>query len=314
MLQWRAFPGVLQVQKGQKKGILLIGHGSRDAAGVAELHRLARQAGEHFPEQPCEVGFLEFARPTIGAAFETLLAAGVDSVTAVPMMLLAAGHVKNDIPSELQALQLQHPQVPVRYGRELGVQAPLLRAAQDCILRAEPAADSGYRRADTLLLLVGRGSSDPDANSDIAKIMRFLWEGMGFGWGMNCYSGVTQPLVDEALERACGMGFPSVLVFPYFLFTGRLVKRVYHMVEECQRRFPAQGLLPAPYLKDHALLLEALIERVREAEQGLGNMNCQLCMYRQRLPGVEHRVGEAQQGHHHHVRGLGVDGAPTHGH
>jgi sirohydrochlorin cobaltochelatase len=35
---------------------------------------------------------------------------------------------------------------------------------------------------ETLLMVVGRGASDPDANSNVAKVMRMLWEGFGFGW------------------------------------------------------------------------------------------------------------------------------------
>jgi hypothetical protein len=51
---------------------------------------------------------------------------------------------------------------------------------------------------DTCLIVVGRGASDPDANSNVSKVMRMLWEGFGFGWGETCYSGVTFPLVGRA--------------------------------------------------------------------------------------------------------------------
>src|SRR3546814_8240394 len=35
----------------------------------------------------------------------------------------------------------------------------------------------------------------------IAKVMRLLWEGFGFGWGETCYSGVTFPLVEPRSEE-----------------------------------------------------------------------------------------------------------------
>ncbi len=59
---------------------------------------------------------------------------------------------------------------------------------------------------ETLLVVVGRGASDPDANSNVAKVMRMLWEGFGFGWGETAYSGVTFPLVAPALEHAAKLG------------------------------------------------------------------------------------------------------------
>ena len=82
-------------------------------------------------------------------------------------------------------------------------------------------------RAETLLVVVGRGTSDPDANSNVAKVTRMLWEGMGFGWAEMGYSGVTFPLVGPALEHAAKLGYRRIVVFPYFLFTGVLVKRIY---------------------------------------------------------------------------------------
>jgi sirohydrochlorin cobaltochelatase len=42
-------------------------------------------------------------------------------------------------------------------------------------------------------------------------------------------------------------------------------------------------------------------------------MNCLLCKYRERIIGHEAAVGAPQQGHHHHVEGIGTD-APDHYH
>ena len=54
----------------------------------------------------------------------------------------------------------------------------------------------------SLLVVVGRGSSDPDANSNVSKITRILVESFGFGWGETLYSGVTFPLVEPSLTSA----------------------------------------------------------------------------------------------------------------
>ena len=168
-------------------------------------------------------------------------------------------------------------------------------------------------RKNTLLLVVGRGSSDPDANSDVCKLARMLGEGMGYGWSAACYIGVTSPLLNDALERCRRMGFPRVLVFPFFLFTGVLEKRIRHQTEEFGRQHPDTEFLCAGYLNVHPLLFDAFTERAEEAVHGSPNMNCELCKYRVRLPGFEGAVGQPQVGHHHHVRGIGQDES-SHGH
>lgn len=290
----------------QRPALLVVGHGSRDLDGIQEFCKLAEHLNKVFPERLCATGFLEFATPLISDGVEALVQQGATRITAVPGMLMAAGHAKNDIPSELNTLQAQYPGVKITYGVELGVHAKMLRAAAARIEEAE-AALINYRREDTLLLVVGRGASDSDANSNIAKITRMLWEGMGFGWAETCYIGVTYPLMEEALERTARLGFKNVVVVPYFLFTGRLVKKIYGLADEFQARQPQTRVIKAPYLNDHPLVLEALIDRLHEAEAGTGNMNCQLCQYREQILGFEARQGQPQEGHHHHVRGAGTD-------
>jgi sirohydrochlorin cobaltochelatase len=220
-------------------------------------------------------------------------------------MLFAAGHAKNDIPSVLRTYEAAHEGLRITYGRELGVDTRMLRAAGDRIEEGLRQSPRQIARADTLLLVVGRGASDPDANSNVAKIMRMLWEGMGFGWGEVAYSGVTFPLVTPALDHAVRLGYRRIVVFPYFLFTGVLVNRIYDAAAEAQAKYPTVEILPAPYLDDHPLVIDTLLARIEEMLVGQNLMNCALCKYREQVLGFESEIGLAQESHHHHVEGIG---------
>ena len=297
--------------------ILVIGHGSRSVSAVREFYQVADQLQKRFPKRLIETGFLEFARPVIADGLASLLAQGATDIIALPGMLMAAGHAKNDIPSEINTLMSINPEVKLRYATELGVNANMIRAAAARIEEAEVQFGDDYNRKDTLLMVVGRGASDADANSNICKITRMLEEGMGFGWATTSYSGVTSPLVDEALDRVHRMGFKNILLFPYFLFSGRLIDRIYQWADDYQQAHPEVQLVKAGYLNHHELVIDTFVEKVHEAENGTGNMNCQLCQYRVQILGHEHNVGAPQQGHHHHVRGSGTDAEednPSHHH
>src|SRR6516225_11016470 len=89
--------------------IVIAGHGSRDPEGLAEFESLVRLVQERSPGRRVAHGYLEFARPTIGEVVREKIAAGVDRIAIVPGLLLAATHAKNDIPNEVQALQLEFP-------------------------------------------------------------------------------------------------------------------------------------------------------------------------------------------------------------
>jgi sirohydrochlorin cobaltochelatase len=297
--------------------VLLCGHGSRDPEAISEFEeaaaslraRLARAA----PGRDFATGYLEFAQPTIGEGLAALTAHGARQILAIPGMLFAASHVKNDLPWEMNSFMAANPGVEVRLGRDLGIDPKLLDAAAERIAAAVPEG-----RSDALLVVVGRGTNDPDANSNIAKIARMLWEGMGFGWAEAAFSGVAQPRVDAALERGALLGFRRIVVFPYFLFTGILVKRIYDQTDSVAARLPDIEFVKARYLRDHPSVIDAFVDRIGEFdidEFGGGDpkMNCQLCKYRTRIVGYEDAVGTPQQGHHHHVRG-GVDHHHDHDH
>ena len=249
---------------------------------------------------------MEFATPVIRTGLDALRAKGIRKVLAVPGMLFAAGHAKNDIPSVLNAYQTQNPELEISYARELGIDLKLIRAAGERVEDALQKAGDGVSREDTLLVVVGRGASDPDANSNVAKVTRMLWEGLGLGWAETAYSGVTFPLVEPGLEHATRLGYKRIVVFPYFLFTGILVQRIYHYTDIVAAKHPEIEFIKASYLNDHPLVLDAFAERVEEIRNGENNMNCQLCKYREQFLGFENEVGLRQESHHHHVEGVGT--------
>ncbi|MAM68255.1 MAG: sirohydrochlorin chelatase [Rhodospirillaceae bacterium] len=293
-------------------GIMVCGHGSRDAGAVAEFEKLAVAIRDRADGTPVEYGFLEFATPIIRDGLGNLVGQGVNDILAVPGMLFAAGHAKNDIPSVLNTWSAGQDGIDIRYGRELAIDLKMLKAAGDRIDEALDAAGRDVPVDETLLVVVGRGASDPDANSNVAKVMRMLWEGFGFGWGETAYSGVTFPLVEPGLEHAAKLGYRRIVVFPYFLFTGVLVRRIYDYTDAVAARYPDIEFVKAPYLNDHPMVIETFMDRIEEIRTGENNMNCQLCKYREQVLGFEAEVGLAQESHHHHVEGIGTGKGPVH--
>ncbi len=293
---------------------MLCGHGSRDDDAVREFQALADHLKHRLTQFRVESGFLEFARPIIRDGLDKLKAQGIKRILAVPGMLFAAGHVKNDLPWEINSFAADNPDLEIQYGRELSIDPKLLAASAERIEQAEAAAATKVDRKDTLLVVVGRGTNDPDANSNIAKVARMLWEGMGFGWAEIAFSGVAYPLVDQALERVAKLGYKRIIVFPYFLFTGILVRRIYEQTRMVAAAHPEIEFIEASYLNDHPLVIDSFVERVHEILDGEPQMNCQLCKYREQVVGYAHDQGAVQAGHHHHVRGIGTDGDHDHGH
>ena len=259
-------------------------------------------------------------KPASSCCLDKLAAQGVDHVLAVAGMLLSAGHVKNDIASVLNQYQADHPNPDflIEFARPLDVDAKMMYAAEARIRAAIEDADTDVPLEETMLMVVGRGTSDPDANGSISKICRMLWEGIGFGWGEVCYSGVTFPLVAPGLEHAVRLGYRRIVMFPYFLFTGVLVKRIYAITDQIAEQYPDIEFLKAGYLNDHPKVIDTFEARIHGIGTGDNAMNCQLCIYREQVVGFEALQGLPQMSHHHHVEGIGTDASgqssPDHDH
>ena len=284
-------------------GILVCGHGSRSKDALEEFASLVKVLRQKLPLVPIEFGYLEFANPIISEALDRLRARSVKKVLAVPAMLFAAGHAKNDIPSVLNSYSSKTG-LEIQYGRELGVDRLMISAAGQRIKEVIDSQSNKVPNSESLLVVVGRGSSDPDANSNVSKITRMLVEAFGFAWGETIYSGVTFPLVEPGLRYCSKLGFKRIIIFPYFLFSGVLIKRIHEHTQRVSLDNSSIEFLVANYFGKHPLVVDTFIERIKEILIGDTSMNCSLCKYRDSLLGFENDVGLIQQSHHHHVEGF----------
>ena len=287
-------------------GILICGHGSRNKLAITEFQELTSFIQKSYPSILVEFGFLEFAKPSLTDALDKLRNSSIKKVIAIPAMLFAAGHVKNDIPSLLNNYA-KKKDIEIIYGRELGINNLMISAACERVKEVFE-KNKSLIPEESLLVVVGRGSSDPDANSNVSKITRMVVEGVGLGWGETVFSGVTFPLVEPGLRNVVRLGYKNIIIFPYFLFSGVLVTRIKRQSDLVALDNPNILFHEAKYLSSHKYVVETFIERIEEILNDENNsfMNCSLCKYRSNLVGFEKEVGLVQESHHDHVEGLGI--------
>jgi sirohydrochlorin cobaltochelatase len=290
--------------------LLLCGHGSADPAGVAAFAALRARVAALLSPGSVEVagGFIELSAPPLSQAVSKLVGRGHRRVVAVPVVLVAAGHAKGDIPAALAAQRAHQGGLSFAYGRPLGPNPILTRLLADrisAVVRSDPAPYA--------VLVVGRGSTDPDANADVCKTARLLWETAPPGesrpqFAETAFVSLAEPGVATGLERCRRLGGRRIVVARYFLFPGVLPDRVAAQARGYAAGHPELDIRCTDVLGDCAEIAELAVARYHEALTGDIRMNCDMCVYRVAMPGFAHRVGAAQQPHHHPaepVRALG---------
>ena len=288
--------------------VLIIGHGSKDPAGEQEFRAFARTLERRVGcfVQPA---FLELNDPAVAAGIERCVEAAAERIVVLPLFLGAATHQKNDVPTTITWARHRFPGVEFAYGAPLGAHALVAEAlavrAMQTLGRA--ASPDAAILPDTAVLLVGRGSRDPDSNSELYKVGRLLYEGRAFGWVECCYIAISRPDLPDGLERCLRLGARRVVATPHMLFTGVLTKRVESLTHEFGLRHPDIDLAVAAPLGADDNLLAVVQQRIDEARWGEAAANCDSCKYRMPMTGFETEFGLPQVSDHNHgLRGVPV--------
>jgi sirohydrochlorin ferrochelatase len=247
-------------------GILLVGHGSREEASRGEFDTLARRVMQHHPGVPVASGFLEFWQPDIGGAFQQLIDQGVRRVVAVPVLLFAAGHAKQDIPAALARAAATRGDVAFRQAGHLGCHPAMVELSRQRFLEALDR--SGTAPSPPALILAGRGSHDTEATAEFHRYHELCRAACGVELAAGGFLAMAEPRLSDVLDAAAGWNRSPVVVLPHLLFDGVLAQRVDQLVAQCRQQYPQARWLLAAYLGPVELVARALHERIEETIQG----------------------------------------------
>jgi sirohydrochlorin cobaltochelatase len=281
----------------QPRPLLMVGHGTRDPQGRQAFLDFAHAYHQLDPCRPIFPCFLELTQPSIFEVLSQCAVEGYTDLSVLPILLFAARHNKFDVTNELDRARQAFPQLRYHYGRHYGIAPEILTLWRSRLemLDSPEFNPRGIGRDDTVLLVVGRGSSDPDANGDVFKLARMLWEGSGYKTVEVCFIGITHPRLEVGFARANLYQPQRVIVLPHFMFTGALVKKIYTLTATAQQQYPAVEYVNLPEIGLHPQLFYLTRQREIETLTGQVAMNCEACKFR--LAAIAHG---ADHSHHHH--------------
>jgi sirohydrochlorin cobaltochelatase len=289
------------MENSNQRALLLLGHGTRDADGRQTFLDFAEAFQKYDTSRPVIPCFLELTEPNIQEGVDRCVEMGYTDLTALPVLLFAARHNKFDVTNELDRARSRHPHIQLSYGRHFGVSPKLLELWRNRLEIADTHSD--IPREDTVILFVGRGASDPDANGDVYKLARLLWEGSGYKGVEVCFSGITHPRLDPGFDRLWTWNPKRVVVVPHFLFTGVLMKRIRDTADAQQAAHPDIQIQMLDEIGLDPVVFDLIREREWEAMEGEVKMNCEMCKFRRAISEQVLVNGNGHGHHHHHHHG-----------
>ncbi|MED4205025.1 sirohydrochlorin chelatase [Neobacillus mesonae] len=236
------------------KAILYIGHGTRSKKGAEEARGFINRVMQRVEVPIQEISFLELTVPLIEDGFRRCVEKGATEIIVVPIFLLAAGHIKQDIPQVLASLREKFPQIQVVVKNPFGVQERILDAVSEIVRSI-----SIPLNPEDCLLIVGRGSSDPSIMNDFVRIQNGLKERLGLEEVSVCYLAAAEPRLQEGLNTVLEKTSGNIIVVPYLLFSGLLSAEVSREVQKWKRQ--GRSISVTEPLSRHQVIEDVVMER-----------------------------------------------------
>ncbi|MGP4107591.1 sirohydrochlorin chelatase [Virgibacillus sp. L01] len=239
------------------QGILYVSHGSRVPEATAEAVSFISSVQEIVDISLQEICFLELAEPNVKQGIDSLMDQGATRISVVPVLLLSAGHYFNDIPEEINRAKVRHSHITFTYGKPLGMQDRFIEILAERIKQTNVPAVS-----DAKLLLVGRGSRNPETKKVIEDIGQKLQVKTNFNSVNVCFLAACDPSFEQMLQTSLKENHSQIFIVPYLWFTGILMNYIRDKVNELETY---KEVVQCQQLGDHQIMKEALKERVYES-------------------------------------------------
>ncbi|MEK3854428.1 sirohydrochlorin chelatase [Cytobacillus sp. FSL H8-0458] len=239
------------------KAVLYIGHGTRSKKGASEANLFIESVMKKVSTPIQKLCFLELTEPDIQAGFEYCIREGATEIVIVPLFLLAAGHIKQDIPEELAPLIEKYSGITVKMADPFGVKDSILDAIAELVT-----AETQPISTDDSVLIVGRGSSDPSILRAFDSIKTGISQRLRVENVQVCYLAASAPTFQDGLDSICQKVSGNVIVIPYLLFSGLLLSEV---VREVNKKVKAGcSVTITDTLGKHAAIQNLVAEKANE--------------------------------------------------
>ncbi|WP_054636744.1 sirohydrochlorin chelatase [Thalassobacillus sp. C254] len=245
------------------QGVLYIGHGSRVQEGNRQFENFVKDTMSMIDIPVQETCFLELADPGISEGVRRCKEKGVTKLLVIPVLLLTAGHAKQDIPEELRKALVPYPELEVSYGRPFGIEEKIFNVLEERLRR------EGWKPGDEAdVLLVGRGSSDPEAIEDFHTICHKFKEFAGLSRVEASFLAAASPSFPEGLEVMKKTKAKTVYVLPYLLFTGVLIQEMEEAISSLETNVPFRLCSFLGYDHELADILKERVLECKKAQEG----------------------------------------------
>jgi len=207
-----------------KKGIMIIGHGSRYNYNKWIIEEQKKRLEERGFKN-VYIGFNETTYPLVDDTLKEMVANGIDEVVAIPFFIASGLHITRDIPkklgipsgSEKATVNVSGKTVRIRYERPFGNDPALAAILSE---RIEELSIGDWNRG---IIVIGHGSRLP-YNKETIIFQANELKKRGYSNVAYAFNEFDEPTVEGAFNKMLLRGSREIIILPLFISMGAHLK------------------------------------------------------------------------------------------
>ncbi len=213
---------------------------------------------------PVQAAYLEGSELSVGEAIQIGIAEHQPRhIVVLPLFLGASAAKKNNVWQIVAAAEERWPDIAFYYGKPLGTHSGVIAAYSQLLTKSEISAN------DIALLVVGRGSRDPESNMEVYQMARLLWEKFQSPALEIAFTSTANPDISTAIQWCLQAGLKRILIAPYLLYDQNLYQTIQSRLEKIRSLSPDVELVITPHLGIHEGIVETISQRYQKALKNL---------------------------------------------
>ncbi len=243
-----------------RDALLIVAHGSLDPDNIAEFWTLVEKV-RAASGGLVEGAFLDYLEPSIPTGIDACLKRDARRIWVFPCFLFEGRHVQKDIPAILHQIAPRHPGIAIEILPCLGSDPELGALFASRVAEAEGRLSADA--SDCAVVFVAGGSKSPDANASLVREAKRYRESLGGRTLVaHAFLDLAEPNLESVLFECLQAGRRQIVVQPYFLFMGTLVKRIAAVADRVKTEKPELSCVIGRPLGPDDRLVEMILRRV----------------------------------------------------
>lgn len=257
--------------------VILLGHGSKSITAKNSFIELVNAYKKHstlISKYQLSYAFLELSQPSLEEInFQCRRKETKTKILIIPLLLFAGKHTKEDIPSIINKVSKNFPELSFYLSQAFGIHKKLAQLAHKRVCQIKSSSNDKINGINkNFLIYLGRGFREESSKKEFNKQFELFIklsndnkdpsQKFSKDNALTCFVDLSNPSLGDALAEAIARDAKRIVIVPHLLFFGRLLENIETQLKLVRKKNHDIRIDLAPPLGSDKLIFDIIDEKI----------------------------------------------------